>query len=306
MVQVVALDPFRCRMWDLHDRLEHYVNESTCRAEIDSFLKHGQLVPVLGRPLKYDPDHDVELIYGARRLFVARHLNQRLLTQIRDISDSEAIVAMDIENRHRLDVSPYERGLSYARWLRGGYFKSQDELAHELKVSSSQVSRLLALAKLPTAIIGAFSTPNEICETWGAELAEAGSDPARRSKMCELARVIAASSPKPSARDVYKQILSASVSGRRVKSKTRDEIVVGADGKPLFRIRHQTGTLAILLPRKQVGATHLRQIRTFVTALMQADPPELCDRANRVDVDELLANMDDPESLRFFNLMSRC
>jgi hypothetical protein len=36
-----------CRMWDMHDRLEADVTEAICKEEIDSFLKHGQLVPVL-------------------------------------------------------------------------------------------------------------------------------------------------------------------------------------------------------------------------------------------------------------------
>jgi hypothetical protein len=48
----VWVDPFRCRMWSLHDRMEEYLNEETCRAEIQSFLKNGQLIPVLGRRLR--------------------------------------------------------------------------------------------------------------------------------------------------------------------------------------------------------------------------------------------------------------
>src|SRR4030088_270940 len=156
MPSVISVSPFRCRMWALHDRIDTYVNETTCKMEIDSFHRHGQLVPVLGRPVRGDPDYDMELIYGARRLFVARHINVALMVEVRDLSDRDAIVAMDIENRQRKDVSPLERGLSYARWLRSGYFKSQDDIAQNLKISSSQVSRMLKLARLPSAIVGAF------------------------------------------------------------------------------------------------------------------------------------------------------
>jgi ParB family chromosome partitioning protein len=265
-------------MWDLHDRIEHYVDESTCRGEIESFRKHGQLVPVLGRPLKNDAEHDVELIYGARRLFVARHLNCSLLAEIREISDTQAIIAMDIENRHRLDVSPYERGISYARWLRGGHFKSQDELAHALRVSPSLVSRHLALAKLPSAIVAAFVSPKDICETWGLELAEAGSDRARKSQMCERARTISALQNKPPPREIYKQLLTAVAPGRKVRARTRDEVVCGSDAKPLFRIRHQTSTLAILLARQQVSASHMEQIRDFLTTLMYTGSQQQCPR----------------------------
>ena len=71
--QIVSVNPFRCRMWDLHDRLEHLIVEDNCREEISSVSRHGQQVAALGRRLRGDPDHDVELICGARRLFVARH-----------------------------------------------------------------------------------------------------------------------------------------------------------------------------------------------------------------------------------------
>src|SRR5579862_9529454 len=122
---IVLISPFRCRMWALHDRLESDITEESCKAEIGSFQRHGQLVPVLGRRLRNDAHHDVELIYGARRLFVARHLNMRLRVELRSLDDRAAIVAMDIENRQRTDISPYERGLSYARWLSQRHFPSQ-------------------------------------------------------------------------------------------------------------------------------------------------------------------------------------
>ncbi len=48
MQSFIQVNPFRCQMWQLHDRIDAYINEETCRAEIESFLKHGQLVPVLG------------------------------------------------------------------------------------------------------------------------------------------------------------------------------------------------------------------------------------------------------------------
>ena len=159
MRKLLSVNPFRACMWSLHDRCDRHVNEQTCRAEIESFETRGQLVPALGRPLRDDPDHDVELIYGARRLFVARHLNRSLLVDVREMSDREAIVAMDVENRQRTDISSYERGVSYARWLRNGHFGSQEDIARALRISSSQVSRLLRLAKLPSVILGAFTSP---------------------------------------------------------------------------------------------------------------------------------------------------
>jgi len=36
MEPVVSVNPFRCRMWSLHDRMDEYLNEATCRPEIEA------------------------------------------------------------------------------------------------------------------------------------------------------------------------------------------------------------------------------------------------------------------------------
>jgi ParB family chromosome partitioning protein len=256
-------------MCSLNPRLEFNVTEESCRKEIESFARYGQLVPVLGRALKSDPDHDVELIYGTRRLFVARHLNQPILVELRDMSDQAAIVAMDVENRHRADISPYERGLSYARWIRSGCFQSQDELARALKVSSSQVCRLLKLARLPSVLINAFKVPSEICEGWGLDLIEALDNPAMREPLLQKARLIASVSPRPDAREVYRQLLAAAVPGRKLKKKAHDDVIKDNRGAPLFRVRHQTSAVTLILPVAKLSARALERICSSTAAILQ-------------------------------------
>jgi ParB family chromosome partitioning protein len=78
MPEIISMNPYRCRMWDLHDRLDTHITEESCRHEIASVKAHGQSVPAIGRPLRADENHDVELITGARRLFIAQLLNRPL------------------------------------------------------------------------------------------------------------------------------------------------------------------------------------------------------------------------------------
>src|SRR5258708_33550878 len=99
MPSFVAMNPFRCRMWEFHDRLEGYISEQTCRDEIESFSRHGQFVPALGRSLHGEPSYDAELICGSRRLFVAKLLNKSLAVALRTRCDRDAWFAMDAENR---------------------------------------------------------------------------------------------------------------------------------------------------------------------------------------------------------------
>jgi ParB family transcriptional regulator, chromosome partitioning protein len=265
--RIVALSPFRCRMWDFHDRLEGQISEETCREEIESFEKHGQLVPVLGRPLGRDPDHDVELIYGARRLFVARHLDKPLLVELRDIADGEAIVAMDIENRLRRDVSPYERGRSYARFLRTGYFHNQEEMARALKISASQVSRLLKLARLPTVIVDAFGKPTDICEQWAQELTDVLADESRRARTIRRARVLAEEAPRPEAREVFRQLISET-KGRARGPRNRDEVVRDETGEPVMRIRRLTKWTSLMIPSELLTTEMMVGVRAAVIAAL--------------------------------------
>jgi ParB family transcriptional regulator, chromosome partitioning protein len=273
MPQFKSMNPFECRLWAFHDRLGDLINEQSCSAEIQSFARYGQLVAALGRPLHGDPNHKVELIYGARRLFVAQHLNLPLKVELREISDRDGIIAMDIENRMRLDISPYERGLSYSKWIKAGQFKSQDEIARALRVSASQISRLLALAKLPTVIVQAFSNPAAIRENWGIEILRVLEDPQQRHAVIQEARNTIRRANKLDDRRVYRALLAASTSDSKVKSRVRDEVVVGENGLPLFRIRYYTKSIAVQLPTKRLSTGSLENIRRALIALL-ADPKQ--------------------------------
>jgi ParB family transcriptional regulator, chromosome partitioning protein len=278
MNRVVSVSPFRCRMWSDHDRMEEYLTEATCREEIESFRKQGQLLPALGRSLHDNPDYDVELIFGARRLFVAQHLNVPLQIELRDLSDKQAIMALYTENRCRQDVSPYERGLSYYRWIQSGYFKSQDELARELGISPAQVSRLLKLVKLPAVIVNAFKTPLEICEGWGVELCDLCLDATLRQTIVARARAIARKSPRPGAVEVYETLRLGIGRARRREGRYCDEVVRDSSGSPLFRIKYQRDSVALLFASEKLSARSLRGMKGlikefFQSGSAQAQPP---------------------------------
>lgn len=271
----IAINPLRCRVWNLHSRLDESLTEESCRLQIASFEKHGQLIPALGRRLRGNPDYDIELIYGARRLFVARHLNVPLLVELRDISDRDGIVAMDLENRLRQDVSAYERGTSYDRWLRDGYFSSQDEIARALQVSPAQVSRLLKLARLPQAVTEAFGNATEICEVWGAELANLLKDPESERRLMQAARNIAAVAPRPPGSEIYKQLCAAARDNR--ESRATDRVVKDERGDELFRVKRQRDSIVFSVSMDILCEESLDRIEREIAGLM--DPSALEDDA---------------------------
>lgn len=273
---IVEFSPFVCRMWELHDRIEEYISDSTAKAEIESFDRYGQLIPVLGRPVKGEPGYEVELIYGARRLHIARQLNKPIRVMLRDVSDREAIIAMDAENRHRKDISPYERGFSYARLLRSGFFNSQEELAQALNTSASQVSRLLKLTRLPALILGAFSSPLEICEVWGLRLLTMWEDPIVRPALSDTARALAASDPKPPPQQVYDQLLTARAHRPRPirRRNEKEEVITGPDGTLLFRVRRQGDAVVLVLPTRGLSGARVTAIKHAVGQVLQGSVVE--------------------------------
>lgn len=272
MGNVISVNPFRCRMWRGHERLEEYVTEETCREEIESFQRHGQRVPVLGRPIRSDGTHDFELIYGSRRLFVACHLNVHLLLEVRDLSDRDAAIALDIENRQRKAVSPYERGMTYAHWLREGVFSSQDQLARTLRISASQVSRLLRLARLPSVIVAAFASPLEICEIWGPKLMDLWEHTDKRPQMAAAARAIAHERQQLPGHAVFARLISAATKEVAITATQGVEhcieVVRDEHGEPLFRIRRRGNYIAFLIPRGVTRVCGLSVIRTELAEIL--------------------------------------
>lgn len=269
MSKVISVSPFRCRMWVEHDRLQDHITEESCKAEIESFLKHGQLLPVLGRPIVEDPAFEVELIFGARRLFIARHLNVPLLVELRELADQDAIIALDIENRQRKNLSPYERALSYSNWLRAGYFSSQEEIARALRISPSQISRLLKLARLPSVVVEAFGSPVDLCEGWGLELYEVWQNPESRPVIAAMARAIRRESPRPEASRVFERLMSRPGRTRKAKSRVLDEVVKDDSGMPLFRVRYHRRDVALILSLRIVGHEALEKIKALVASELQ-------------------------------------
>ena len=251
MRDVQIFNAFKCKMWHLHDRLGESIDSRSCASLMESMQKHGQKHPVLGRKIIEDNGYSVELIFGARRLFVAQNLRIDLLVEIRDVDDRSALIEMDIENRVRTDISPYERGMSYGRWLRAGFFNSQVEIVRAVGVSEAQVSRLLRYSELPTVVVGSFSSPREIREEWAGVLSKRCLDATSRKRVLRQAREVTASPKNFSPQQVF-DLLIRSIGEKRSDARSKDKIIKTSDGAPLFGIGYRSRTIHFILPRTSV------------------------------------------------------
>lgn len=263
----VTTDPFRCRVWTLNSRIEEHVTEESCRTEIESVRRDGQLVPVVGRALKDDPDFDIEVVCGTRRLFIARHLKIPLRVELRELTDRQAAAAVETENTLRRQTSAYERGMWLSRLLKQGLYRSQDQMARELHLSATQVTRLLKFADLPAMIIDAFTSPHDILEAWAVELHRAWGDQ-RHDLLSDRARSLKTRNPRPPAIAVYESLLAPRKPVGRSRNKTSARIVKSASGTPLFRFEHQRKDVVLRIPSALLNPIVEKEVTQAVIAAL--------------------------------------
>lgn len=266
-----TVDPYRCRVWALNSRIEEHVTVTSCQAEIESFSRDGQLIPIIGRSVR-DPEFDIEVICGARRVFIARHLKIPLRVELRDLTDRQAAVAVEAENSLRKKASPYERGLWLAKLLQQTVYRSQDEMARELCITPTQVTRLLKFTELPAFVINAFSSPHDILESWAVELHKAWSDE-RRKLLTERGRVLEKKVPRPPAVAVYEMLMAArgqTVRRRRAMSR----VVKSPTGEPLLRMERQRHEVVLRIPNVLVDANIEAAVAQAVVAVLIRQAPD--------------------------------
>jgi len=146
--------PSMCRMWDQHNRRYDLLNEHRCMDLITDVRAKGQQLPAIVRELHDDSEYIYEVVCGARRHWVAAFLGIDYFIEVRQMTDEEAFLLADSENRAREDISDYERGIDYSRALARYYksvrqmaarypYDSEDETIHSLRGSRDEVAEEL-------------------------------------------------------------------------------------------------------------------------------------------------------------------
>lgn len=146
-----------------------------------------------------------EIVFGHRRHRACLELGLPLQAVVTELDDRALFEAMDRENRARKNLSAWEQGTMYRRALDGGLYASQRKLAEAVGVDLSLVSKSVALARLPDAVIAAFPSPLDIQFRWAQPLGEAlQRDP---DGLVARARAVAARKAGLTARQVLEALL---------------------------------------------------------------------------------------------------
>lgn len=168
----------------------------------------GNVQPIKVRPIPGVPEdvaEQYEIVFGHRRHRACLELGIDVLALVEELTDADLFAQMDRENRQRADLRPYEQGVMYAKALDEGLFASMRKMAEALGVSQANVSKAVALARLPQKVLDAFSSPLDIHFNWAALLTEAiQKDP---DIVLSRAAELAAITPKPGPGGVLERLI---------------------------------------------------------------------------------------------------
>ena len=285
------IDPGRCRIWDEHNRDYAALSTDNCDDLIDSFKAEGrQNFPAIVRRIHGDPDHDYEVICGARRHWAVTWMRAhhqpdfRFLVEPRELTDEEAFRLADLENRSRRDLSDYERASDYARAIDRYYEGNQQRMAERLEVSKSWLSRYLELARLPTEVLAAFASPHAVGISHAAVLAPLLRAEDRKGRIIaeaqrlmaqQFERVGRGESPIPPA--AVTQRLAGAAGASAVGRKTanpREHVVRSSEGAVVARGRRAERGGAVMIslptPAKHTRSALLAAIDEILNQMGQA------------------------------------
>ena len=117
----------------------------------DSIKQHGVIQPIVVRPVKGTQDR-FEIIAGERRWRASQlaGLHEVPIVPV-DVSDSDALEIMIIENVQREDLNAMEEAQGYHA-LADEFKRSQEDIAKIVGKSRSHVANMMRLTKLPAEV----------------------------------------------------------------------------------------------------------------------------------------------------------
>jgi ParB family chromosome partitioning protein len=239
---LLPLDPKKIRATEFRNRhdLSLLADDPKFKELIASLRAHGQETPIRVRPIRNAAPFEFEIVSGHRRHAACLTLDAETeggfrILAIVDAKASETrdlVLKMYRENEERYDLSAFEKGRMFARWIEEGVFTEQQELAHHVHLDPATVSQYLAVAELPDEVLAAFGDPRKIRMRWMQALSAALKT--SRPGVLAIAARLAKQSPRPEPEAVLKELIAAGRTAKRGGGPEAETVKMG--GKSLYTI----------------------------------------------------------------------
>jgi len=154
---VVELDPEKIDGSFIADRIGE--DEDAFAELVAAMQERGQDSPILVRP---HPEHAGRymIVFGHRRVRAAKALNQPVRAVVKDLDDTQHVIAQGQENSVRADLSFIEKALFAFNLEQAGY--TREVIMAALSVDKTVVSKMISVVKdIPADIIASVGAAKE-------------------------------------------------------------------------------------------------------------------------------------------------
>lgn len=180
---IVEIDPDLIDDSFVTDRLPDDDDEKD-RELSEAFKAQGQKSPVRLRIHPDDPKR-FQIVFGHRRVRVARALSRPVKAVIEPLSDVDHVIAQGQENSARDDLSFIEKAMFAKQVLDRGFDRSTIQAA--LSVDAAMVTRMLTVAtRVPTEIVRAIGRAKGVGRDRWQEFAQIIERPSNQSVVKDL------------------------------------------------------------------------------------------------------------------------
>jgi len=214
--------------------------------------------PLPGQPGKY------ELSFGSRRRQACLEEALPVLATIEEMDDAGLFARMERENRHRKNLRPYEQGVLYLKALDEKVYPSAKKMATDLQIDLTSLGRLLAIARLPSAVLEAFASPLEIQYAWGPMLNDALQK--NPDAVLAAAEQIKSLEERPSGKVVLATLVASCAAGSRDATPAKPIVIKGTGNqvaKVSFTKNGASVSLTGIEPKRRIELEAL--LRKFMT-----------------------------------------
>jgi ParB family chromosome partitioning protein len=156
---VVELDPDLIDASFVRDRIED--DEQEFEELLSAIRERGQDSPILVRPHPKDSGRYM-VVFGHRRLRAARALARKVRAVVKDLKDSDHLVAQGQENSARANLSFFEKAMFASEIARLHFDGDNAIVLSALSVDRATLSKMLAVASMPRELLDAVGAAKGI------------------------------------------------------------------------------------------------------------------------------------------------
>lgn len=241
---VLELDPELCLPSSIADRVPDATDDAF-NAFVEQIREEGQHTPIL---VRHHPRHSgrYEIAYGRRRTRAAQVLGKAVRAVVRDLSDTELLIAQGSENLAREDLSYIERAHFARNMEQAGV--AREVILKAMGVHRPDLANYLAVADaIPAALLAAIGPAPKVGRPrWLTLASRIKAAPAKR-----IETVLASPDLVGKASDDrFALILAALAVPAQRKAKPRDEIVKDAKGVKFARVERSSEAMRVTLDEK--------------------------------------------------------